>query len=138
MYLIRNNNLIEIKGDRFSVGHDETIENRTFKNQLIKLHENDAIYLFSDGFADQFGGKLGKKFKYRRFRHLLLTIHDKNFSIQKDILEDTINAWKSEYEQVDDILLIGFKVPASQKSKLPKKENIVKYEYKIKIKLIDI
>jgi serine phosphatase RsbU (regulator of sigma subunit) len=111
LYLIRDNKITEIKGDRFAIGLDETnFKDLTFKNHMIPLQEGDLIYIFSDGFADQFGGPEGKKFKYRRFRHLLLNIHQLPMDDQRDILETSLRDWKGEGEQVDDVLVIGIKI----------------------------
>jgi serine phosphatase RsbU (regulator of sigma subunit) len=110
IYLIRDDKITEISGSRFSVGLDNTLEEeRNFENKQILLHDDDVIYLFSDGYADQFGGSDGKKFKYRRFRHLLLTIHKYPMEEQSKLLSERINRWKGEYDQVDDMLIIGFK-----------------------------
>lgn len=109
LYIIREDKIIELKGDRFSVGlDDEDEKHQGFSSQVIQLMKNDRIYLFSDGFADQFGGPEGKKFKYRRFRHVLLNIHNLPFSEQKILLEKTIDNWRGSMEQVDDVLVIGF------------------------------
>ena len=67
------------------------------------------IYLFSDGYADQFGGPEGKKFKYRRFRHLLLTVHQLPLDRQKEFLDESIEDWRGEIDQIDDIMVIGIK-----------------------------
>jgi len=111
IYLIRDNKITEIRGSRFSVGLDDNYEDdaQTFENKQIILQEDDMIYLFSDGYADQFGGEEGKKFKYRRFRHLLLTIYEYPMEEQRISLEKHINQWKGNLEQVDDILVIGFR-----------------------------
>ncbi|MDP4210949.1 MAG: two-component regulator propeller domain-containing protein [Bacteroidota bacterium] len=109
IYLIRDNKITEIRGSRFSIGLDENPENQTFENKQIELQDDDVIYLFSDGYVDQFGGPEGKKFKYRRFRHLLLTIYQYPMEEQRHLLEDRINRWKGNLEQVDDILVIGLK-----------------------------
>jgi len=110
IYLIREDKITEIRGARFSVGLDDlTEEVQTFENKQIVLQEDDVIYLFSDGYADQFGGPEGKKFKYRRFRHLLLTIHQYPMEEQQRLLLERINRWKGGFEQVDDILVIGFR-----------------------------
>ena len=112
IYLIRDNKITEIRGSRFSVGLDDDFEEeQSFENKQIILQEDDVIYLFSDGYADQFGGPEGKKFKYRRFRHLLLTIHQYPMEEQQRLLEERINRWKGSAEQVDDILVIGFRPP---------------------------
>ena len=68
------------------------------------------IYLFSDGFADQFGGPKGKKFKYKPFKHLLLENADKPMVEQKENLEKTFTEWKGNFEQVDDITVLGIKI----------------------------
>jgi ligand-binding sensor domain-containing protein/serine phosphatase RsbU (regulator of sigma subunit) len=110
IYLIRDDKITEIVGSRFSVGIDNTPEEeRGFENKQIILQDDDIIYLFSDGYADQFGGTDGKKFKYRRFRHLLLTIHKYPLEEQQSLLRDRINRWKGDLDQVDDILIMGFK-----------------------------
>ncbi len=110
LYIIRNNKLIEIKGNRFSVGADTDPEEplkKEFISHRLKLEKEDMIYIFSDGYADQFGGPEGKKYKYRRFRHLLLTIHKLGLEKQKQYLEDSIEEWRGNFEQIDDILVIG-------------------------------
>jgi serine phosphatase RsbU (regulator of sigma subunit) len=73
------------------------------------LVKDDMLYIFTDGFADQFGGPEGKKYKYRRFRHLLLTIHNLPLEKQKQYLDDSIEEWIGDLEQIDDILVIGIK-----------------------------
>jgi ligand-binding sensor domain-containing protein/serine phosphatase RsbU (regulator of sigma subunit) len=111
LYLIRDNKITEIKGDRFAIGLDETnFKEQTFKNHLIPIQMGDIIYIFSDGFADQFGGPDGKKYKYRRFRHLLLNLHQLPMQKQHEILENNVMEWRGEQEQVDDILVIGIKI----------------------------
>jgi serine phosphatase RsbU (regulator of sigma subunit) len=121
VYLIRDNKITEISGSRFSVGLDDTPidHQQIFENKQIVLNPDDVIYLFSDGYADQFGGPEGKKFKYRRFRHLLLTLHQYPMNEQHNLLQERINGWKGGFEQVDDILVIGFR-PVFNKSSNPK------------------
>lgn len=115
MYLIRNNSINEIKGDRFSVGLIQEEEgNGVFQNREIDLKREDIVYLFSDGFADQFGGPEGRKFKYRRFRHLLLNLHSLPMNEQKQQIYESMKSWKGNYEQVDDMLIIGVR-PGSLK-----------------------
>ncbi len=111
LYIIRDNKITEVKGDRFAIGLDETnFKDQTFKNHIIPIQKGDIIYLFSDGFADQFGGPDGKKYKYRRFRHLLLNLHQLPMEKQHEILENNVVEWRGTQEQVDDILVIGIKV----------------------------
>ncbi|HRW62088.1 MAG TPA: two-component regulator propeller domain-containing protein [Bacteroidales bacterium] len=109
LYFIRDNKIQEIRGDRFSVGLLSESEAEEVTSTHIKLKKNDIFYIFSDGYADQFGGPEGKKFKYRRFRHLLLTIHKLQPEQQFRYLEKTFDDWKANYEQVDDILIVGFR-----------------------------
>jgi len=107
LYIIRNREIIEIKGDKTLVGPYMGIERRPFTTHTFQLESRDRIYMFSDGYADQFGGPEGKKFKYRRFRHLLLSLCDQPLREQHDILESSMNEWKGDMEQVDDILVVG-------------------------------
>ncbi|NJK86821.1 MAG: SpoIIE family protein phosphatase [Bacteroidales bacterium] len=110
LYIIRDNTVTEIKGDRYSIGldHFENPDN-VFTNHTIQLEKDDVFYIFSDGFADQFGGPEGKKYKYRRFRHLLLALHHLPMEKQKEYLKKSILDWKGNLDQVDDILVIGIK-----------------------------
>ncbi len=110
LYIVRDNKIIDIKGNRFAVGKTEGNESLKFDNHFIRYQNNDMIYIFSDGYADQFGGPLGKKFKFRRYRHLLLTICSLPLIKQKNFLEENFDSWKGQLEQVDDILVIGIKL----------------------------
>jgi ligand-binding sensor domain-containing protein/serine phosphatase RsbU (regulator of sigma subunit) len=112
LYLVRDNTITEIKGDRCSVGlnHEENVLENKFSNNVIQLREGDIIYIFTDGFADQFGGPEGKKYKYRRFRHLLLALHQLPMNRQVEFLRRSIMDWKGELDQVDDILVMGIRI----------------------------
>ena len=81
-----------------------------FTNHKIQLQKGDQIYLFSDGFADQFGGQKNKKFKYKPFKELLLSNAGKSMQEQKEILEKTFDEWIQGYEQVDDVTVLGIKI----------------------------
>jgi tetratricopeptide (TPR) repeat protein len=107
-YQAGNYSLYEIKGDKMPVGFYVKMDK--YRDHEIKLYEDDMIYMFSDGYADQFGGPKGKKFKYKPFKDLLLSNADKSFTQQNNIFESTIDLWKKDYEQIDDILVLGFKV----------------------------
>ncbi len=113
VYIIRNNRLIEIPANRFSIGADSQNHymelDRTFTSHKFPLERSDMIYIFTDGYPDQFGGPEGKKFKYRRFRHLLLSIHNLPPENQKQYLAESMESWKGNHEQIDDILVIGIK-----------------------------
>ncbi|MFC2116516.1 two-component regulator propeller domain-containing protein [Bacteroidota bacterium] len=107
IYLVRNGELIETKGDRLAIGRSEINQEKYFTNHNIKIEKGDTIYMFSDGYADQFGGESGKKFKIAPLKELILNIQDKNMEEQHSILDNTIEAWRGDIEQVDDILIIG-------------------------------
>ncbi len=115
LYLIRNGELTIIEADKMPVGICFKGE-IGFSNHEIRLEGNDSIYLFSDGYADQFGGPDGKKFMLKQFKQLLRDIHDKPMKEQKEILDKTIEEWKSGhekqkgyYDQLDDILVLGLR-----------------------------
>lgn len=102
--------MFEIKGDKQPIG---AVENRKkFKNYSVKTMPGDTYFLFSDGFADQFGGDSpgGKKYKYSRMKEFFLSIQDKPMEEQRRLAEEEFNNWKGKLEQVDDILIIGIRV----------------------------
>lgn len=109
IYLIRNEELIKYAGSRISIGTDLT-DGTGFENHTIEIQDKDIIYLFSDGFPDQFGGPQDKKYSYARFRETLLAIHHHPPVIQKEKLLDKLNMWKGEQEQIDDICIMGIKL----------------------------
>jgi tetratricopeptide (TPR) repeat protein len=101
--------LYEIKANRQPIG--AYIHRESFTNHIIPLIEGDTIYIFSDGFPDQFGGPNGKKFKYKPFKELLLSIQEHDMTTQRTILDKAIEDWKGGlFEQVDDICVIGVRV----------------------------
>jgi len=114
LYLIRENTLTEIKGDKIIIGMNP--EGTEYTSHEMDLLENDILYIFSDGYADQFGGNENKKFMYRRFRYLLTRIHGFPINDQKSILDENIKTWMSGNPQVDDMMVLGFK-PLSGNSK---------------------
>ena len=109
MYYIRERDLKVIRGDRMPIGNHPKAD-QSFTNHTIQLLPGDMIYLFTDGYADQFGWRNGKKFKYQQFRRLILELYDIPMRGQQMILENTIANWMGELEQVDDILVMGFKI----------------------------
>ncbi|MFB6258612.1 MAG: SpoIIE family protein phosphatase [Flavobacteriales bacterium] len=102
---------IEIKGDPFPVGYDENAGD-SFRTHSLELRRGDMLYIFSDGYADQFGGEKGKKFRYRPFKQLLADIHEKPLEAQKEELDRTFEDWKnaSNQEQIDDVVVIGLRL----------------------------
>ncbi len=109
LYLIRDKKLTEYRPTRNPIGL--TPIEIPFKNNEIEYTPTDIFYLFSDGYIDQFGGDDGKKFRSRRFKHLLLEIHEKPMVIQRDFIDLNLKKWMGKKnEQVDDILIFGFKI----------------------------
>ncbi len=108
LYIIRNKELKEFEPTKSALGGITETE-QAFKDHEIKLEKGDTIYLFSDGYADQFGGEKGKKMMTKNFKKLLLEIHEKPMEQQKTILHDNFIAWRGALEQLDDILVLGFK-----------------------------
>jgi serine phosphatase RsbU (regulator of sigma subunit) len=109
LYLVCNGVLRKINASRFSIGYAE--ENISlYVNHTIQLKKGDHFYIFSDGFADQFGGDNNKKFKTSRLRELLVSVSEKSMSEQKEIITNAFIKWKGNQEQVDDVLVIGISV----------------------------
>jgi serine phosphatase RsbU (regulator of sigma subunit) len=107
LYLIRDGSLVEIMADKIIIGMNP--EGLPYTDHELDLLDNDIFYIFSDGYVDQFGGTENKKFMYRRFRYLLMTIHNFPVNDQKAILEENIKTWMGINEQVDDMMVIGFR-----------------------------
>ena len=108
LYCISNGEFVEIKADRQPIGR---YHNRIpFTNHKLQLHKDDSVYIFSDGYSDQFGGESGKKFKSASFKQLLLSISHEEMQKQKDSLLASHLQWKGNLEQTDDICVIGLKI----------------------------
>jgi len=109
LYIINKAELRVIKGDKMPISiHDKA--DTPFTTHKIKLTRGDILYMFSDGYADQFGGPEFKKFMIKRFQNLLLEIHTQSMAKQKDILDKKIEEWRGNIHQMDDILVMGVKV----------------------------
>lgn len=109
MYIATNGELKELEGNKSSISGTSDTTFR-YTSQKIKLKKNDCIYLFSDGYADQFGGPKGKKFMTGRMKELLIANHRLKMEEQKEKLIEAHEMWKGDYKQVDDILLMGIRV----------------------------
>ena len=110
LFLVREGEIFEIKGNKFPIGIFLEKETKKFTNHKLQLETGDVVYIFSDGYSDQFGGSKGKKFMQSQFRNLLLDIHRKPMPEQKRILDQSLEHWRGEEDQVDDILVMGMRV----------------------------
>ncbi|MBL7930392.1 MAG: SpoIIE family protein phosphatase [Bacteroidia bacterium] len=109
LYIVRNGELIQHPANKFPIG-SFVGEKTSFDTHTIQLMKGDQIYVFSDGYADQFGGPNGKKFMVGNFRKLLVQVSGLDSSRQKEKLNETLLTWQGGQEQVDDVLVIGVKV----------------------------
>jgi serine phosphatase RsbU (regulator of sigma subunit) len=101
-------NVFEIKADKQPIGKFDY--GKPFTNHEVEVEKGDCVYIFTDGYADQFGGPLGKKFRYKTLKNLLLQIHHLPMSEQRNILDETFEKWKGELAQIDDVCVIGIRV----------------------------
>jgi serine phosphatase RsbU (regulator of sigma subunit) len=106
--VIRNDEMLEMESDKMPVGKGERTE--SFALHEFDVKPNDRIYLYTDGFADQFGGPKGKKFKYKSMKEVLLSEYINKMSKQKDVIEEVFEEWRGTLEQTDDVTIIGLKI----------------------------
>jgi PAS domain S-box-containing protein len=110
LYLVRNKELIKIAADKQPITPSREYEHKPFTNHKVELQKGDCVYLFTDGFADQFGGPKGKKFLYKQFQELLVRISNESMEDQKRLLYEAFEAWRGNQPQVDDVLVIGIRI----------------------------
>ena len=108
LWIVRNGEIIEQKGDKQPVGKFE--KSTPFTTAKVDLQDGDTFYIFSDGFADQFGGEKGKKYKAKNFKQFLISIQDRDISEHEKLLKNEFNSWKENFEQLDDVCVIGVRV----------------------------
>lgn len=108
LYVVRGGEVLSYGPDKNAIGSLE-LDPTAFHDHQVLLEPGDMVYLFSDGYADQFGGHKGKKFMYRRFRELLVSISQEPIERQRTRLHEEFNSWRGAHEQVDDILVMGFR-----------------------------
>jgi serine phosphatase RsbU (regulator of sigma subunit) len=107
---IQDDELKEIKADKFAIGGRQEENSRIFKKHTLLLDKPTVYYIFSDGYQDQFGGENNSKFMSRRLKQLFVEIHKLPMAEQKKRMDDVIMDWIKHTRQIDDILVIGFKV----------------------------
>ena len=107
LWIIRNGEIIEMKADKFAIG--QTYKQDEYTNHEVELQNGDSLYAFSDGVCDQFNSD-GKKFMKKRLRELLLSVQNNSMDSQKETINSTIENWKKNTTQTDDILIMGIKI----------------------------
>lgn len=110
VFIIRNSELNEIKGDKMPIGIHAVKVDKEFTNHQFQLQKDDMIYLFSDGYVDQFGGKDGMKLKMKPFKELVTEISDKPMDRQQKKLESYMEKWQGDHSQLDDMIVMGIRV----------------------------
>jgi serine phosphatase RsbU (regulator of sigma subunit)/Tfp pilus assembly protein PilF len=108
LWIIRNGELLETKANKQPIGKFDNPE--PYTTHTIELQKGDSLYIFSDGYADQFGGEKGKKLKSANFKKLLLSIQKENMTTQKQLIDEAFENWKGNLEQLDDVCIIGVKI----------------------------
>jgi len=108
LWIVRKGEIIETKANKQPIGKFD--KQTGYTTHTFDLEAGDSIYIFSDGYVDQFGGEKGKKFKAKAFRNLLLSIQEKPMEEQKVIIDDAFEAWRGSLEQIDDVCVIGVRV----------------------------
>ena len=109
MYYMHNGQVTSYEGVKQAIGLQSQEKLRPYVNHEINIEKGDVIYMFTDGFEDQFGGDKGKKYKSSRFREYLESIHMNPIAQQKEMLEKEFTDWKGTHEQLDDVLVIGIR-----------------------------
>ena len=109
IYIVRNKTLTTLKADKQAIGNMNAIV-QPYNNCSFQLEPNDCIYLFTDGYADQFGGPKGKKLMRKLFEDTLITYSEKSMLEQKQALTSTFNNWKADLDQVDDVCVVGIRI----------------------------
>lgn len=107
---MRQGEIIEIKGDKQGISGSTDDEKKPFTNHSFQLQKGDMLYLFTDGFADQFGGPDGKKFRYKNLQKEFVHVHSMPSKAQREYLNNVFDNWKGNLDQVDDVTIIGIRI----------------------------
>jgi serine phosphatase RsbU (regulator of sigma subunit) len=105
LWIVRNGELTEYRPDKQPIG--KYAEPKPFITHAIQLQQGDTVYIFTDGYQDQFGGEKGKKFKASNFKELLLSIQHETMERQRELFDEAFERWKEGYEQIGDVCVIG-------------------------------
>ena len=109
LIMIKDGQLEQVKADKMPVAFHIKMDSG-FTNHTLKVNKGDCVYLFSDGFQDQFGGPQGKKFKIKQLKEFFEQNHHREMPEQKAMLETIFSDWKGEQEQIDDVLIVGVRI----------------------------
>jgi ligand-binding sensor domain-containing protein/serine phosphatase RsbU (regulator of sigma subunit) len=109
MYIVRNQQIISLKADRMGIGAGSANLYERFTENVFQLQHGDYIYLCTDGFANQFGGDKGKKFKTKRLKEMLISLHTTSHIVQEEQIKLIFNNWKGSNERIDDMLILGIR-----------------------------
>lgn len=110
LWIVREGTILVTNPDKVPIGGLQMAADRSFKNNIVKLQKNDIVYIFTDGYADQFGGEKGKKMMTAKFKEKLIAIQTLSMREQEEELKTHFQTWKGNHEQVDDVLVIGIRV----------------------------
>jgi serine phosphatase RsbU (regulator of sigma subunit) len=108
--ILRNHEIFELLPDKMPIGIHAVKIDKDFTNKDFQLQKGDVVYLFTDGYIDQFGGKDGLKYRQKPFKQLLLTICGKSMKKQGELLKETMDQWQGERSQLDDMMIMGIKI----------------------------
>ena len=108
LWIIRNGILIETKANKQPIGKFENLQ--PYNTHSFQLEKGDTIYIFSDGYSDQFGGTRGKKYKTTNFKNFLLSIQENSMEKQLSLLDAEFEKWRGSMEQIDDVCVIGLRI----------------------------
>ncbi len=109
MYVFRNGQLLEFKADKILIGSGDS-SNKNFKLHELKVESGDEVVLFTDGFADQFGGPFGKKLKYKPFKEMLLSVQNLTMKEQSTTVTRSFEEWRKDFDQVDDVCVLAVRL----------------------------
>ena len=110
IYIVRKEELVEIKADKMPIGIHAIKVDKGFENKIFKLLSGDMLYLFSDGYVDQFGGKDGMKFKQKAFKDLLIKVSNDDLKNQLKQIDETMKKWQGDHSQLDDMMIMGIRI----------------------------
>lgn len=110
LYVVRNSEIIEVRGDRYPIGGNQYRNRKCFTNHTLPLQQNDVIYFFTDGLPDQIGGPEGKKFNTTKIKEIIRNCNNRSMREMHRVISNEYRQWKNGYKQIDDVLMIGIRI----------------------------